>query len=189
VRDAGCPAGDDLLLRPLKKVSIDHLTVCRVRGGGGKKHTAKDTKDKTRSVHVRFSPYFKGSTYLTDSHKKQTAKADALPLPSVPPLSISGRISVSVYIFSTFQGTIRIRPHSKEDAMTTNDDKLLKISDDMNEHLLAVKGTLELLDASVPEEELRDLITKAIDRIDKMQGLSNDMFAALKHCLDRMSKG
>jgi hypothetical protein len=72
--------------------------------------------------------------------------------------------------------------------MTTNDDKLLKISDDMNEHILAVKGTLELLDASVPDEDLRDLITKAIDRIDKMQGLSNDMFAALKHCLDRMRK-
>ena len=72
--------------------------------------------------------------------------------------------------------------------MTTNDDKLLKISDDMNEHILAVKGTLELLDASVSEEELGDLITKAINRIDKVQGLSNDMFAALKHCLDRMNQ-
>ena len=72
--------------------------------------------------------------------------------------------------------------------MTTNDGKLLKISEDMNEHILAVKGTLELLDASVSEEDMRDLITKAIDRIDKVQGLSNDMFAALKHCLERMSK-
>ena len=72
--------------------------------------------------------------------------------------------------------------------MSTNEDKLLKISDDMNEHILAVKGTLELLDASISEEDLRDLITKAIDRIDKMQGLSNDMFAALKHCLDKMSQ-
>ena len=72
--------------------------------------------------------------------------------------------------------------------MTTNDDKLLKISEDMNEHILAVKGTLELLDASVSEEDMRDLITNAIDRIDKVQGLSNDMFAAFKHCLERMSK-
>jgi hypothetical protein len=46
--------------------------------------------------------------------------------------------------------------------MSEIDDKLKEISDKINEHIITVKGTLELLDASVSEDDLRNLILKAI---------------------------
>ena len=65
-------------------------------------------------------------------------------------------------------------------------DKLNEISEKMNEHMLAVKGTLELVDASVSEEDLHSLLMKAIDRMDVMQRLSDELFASLKQVFEKM---
>ena len=70
--------------------------------------------------------------------------------------------------------------------MGRNDEKLQKLSDEMNEHIVAVKGTMELVDASISDDDLHNLLIKAIERIDIIQRLSGESFAALKHCLDRM---
>ena len=70
--------------------------------------------------------------------------------------------------------------------MTERNNKLDEISHQLNEHILAVKGTLELMDASVTEDDLRDLLLKAMQRMDSIQRLSNDTLAALKNCLDKM---
>jgi len=72
--------------------------------------------------------------------------------------------------------------------MAERNDKLDKISIQLNENILAVKGTLELLDTSVTEDELHDLLIKAIERMDAIQELSNDMLAALKNCFDKISE-
>jgi hypothetical protein len=69
--------------------------------------------------------------------------------------------------------------------MTERSDALDKVSNQLNEHILAVKGTLELMDASVTEDELRELLLKAIERLDIIQGLSNNMIAALRNCFDK----
>jgi hypothetical protein len=67
--------------------------------------------------------------------------------------------------------------------MSSKDDKLQAISDEMNEHILAVKGTLELLDASVSEDDLHSLLLKAMERMDTVQKLSHEMLALLQKCL------
>ena len=72
--------------------------------------------------------------------------------------------------------------------MTDKDDKLQAISDELSEHVIAVKGTLELIDASVEEEDLHNLLMKALKRMDTIQTLSGEMFALLKACLDRMGE-
>ncbi|KPK45737.1 MAG: hypothetical protein AMK74_02530 [Nitrospira bacterium SM23_35] len=72
--------------------------------------------------------------------------------------------------------------------MTDKDDKLQAISDELSEHVIAVKGTLELIDASVEEEDLHNLLIKALKRMDTIQTLSGEMFALLKACLDRMGE-
>jgi len=72
--------------------------------------------------------------------------------------------------------------------MTERNNKLDEISHQLNEHILAVKGTLELMDTSVTEEDLHELLLKAIDRMDIIQRLSNDMFGALKNCFDKMGE-
>jgi len=72
--------------------------------------------------------------------------------------------------------------------MAERDDKLKVISNELNEHMMAVKGTLELLEASTSEEELRGLILKAIERMDIIQKLSNDMVVALKSCFDKIDE-
>ncbi len=66
--------------------------------------------------------------------------------------------------------------------------KLDEISDKMNEHMLAVKGTLELVDASVSEDDLHGLLLKAVERMDSMQKLSDEMFAALKQIFKKMEE-
>ncbi|MFA6054715.1 MAG: hypothetical protein WC769_04995 [Thermodesulfovibrionales bacterium] len=66
--------------------------------------------------------------------------------------------------------------------------RLEEISDKMSEHILTVKGTLELLDASVSEDDLRSLILKAIGRMDKIQGLSDELFAVLEKLLEKMGE-
>lgn len=72
--------------------------------------------------------------------------------------------------------------------MQERDNKLKKISDELNENIIAIKGTLELLEASISEEELKSLILKAIDRIETIQKLSNDMVIALKGCFDKIDE-
>ena len=73
--------------------------------------------------------------------------------------------------------------------MTERNNKLDEISHEFNENILAVKGTLELLDTSVTEDDLHDLVLKAMQRMDSIQKLSNDMFDALQNCLNKMESG
>ncbi len=71
--------------------------------------------------------------------------------------------------------------------MTERNNKLDEISDQLNENILAVKGTLELVDTSVTEDDLHDLLLKAMQRMDSIQRLSNDMLNALQNCLNKIS--
>jgi hypothetical protein len=66
--------------------------------------------------------------------------------------------------------------------------RLEEISDKMSEHILTVKGTLELLDASVSEDDLHGLVLKAIGRMEKIQGLSDELFAVLEKLLEKMGE-
>jgi hypothetical protein len=70
--------------------------------------------------------------------------------------------------------------------MTEKSNKLQAISDELSEHIIAVKGTLELIDASVEEEDLHNLVLKALKRMDSIHTLSGEMFVLLKACLERM---
>ena len=70
--------------------------------------------------------------------------------------------------------------------MSERDKKLDEIANQLDENILAVKGTLELVDTSVTEDELHQLLLKAINRMDIVQRLSEEMLAALKNCFDRM---
>ncbi len=72
--------------------------------------------------------------------------------------------------------------------MTEKNNKLDEISEQLNENILAVKGTLELVDTSVTEDELHQLLLKAIERMDIIQRLSDDTLAVLKKCLDKMAE-
>ncbi len=72
--------------------------------------------------------------------------------------------------------------------MSEINKRLEEISDKMSEHILTVKGTLELLDASVSEDDLRSLILKSIGRMDKIQGLSDELFAVLEKLLEKMGE-
>ena len=72
--------------------------------------------------------------------------------------------------------------------MPDSDKRLKEISDKISAHITAVKGTLELLDASVSEEDLRSLILKAVERMDRMQALSDEMFAVLKQVLEKIGE-
>lgn len=73
--------------------------------------------------------------------------------------------------------------------MSEKSDKLEVIVKELYEHLTAVKGTLELIDASVEEDDLHNLVLKALKRMDTIQKLSGEMFALLKACLERMGEG
>jgi hypothetical protein len=72
--------------------------------------------------------------------------------------------------------------------MSEIDKKLNEISDKLNEHMMAVKGTLELVDASVSEDDLHNLLLKAVERMETMQRLSDELFAALKQIFENMNK-
>ncbi len=72
--------------------------------------------------------------------------------------------------------------------MTETSDRLNEISDKMNEHMMAVKGTLELVDASVSEDDLHDLLFKAVERMESMQKLSDELFAVLKQIFEKMNE-
>jgi hypothetical protein len=72
--------------------------------------------------------------------------------------------------------------------MAERDNKLKEISRELNEHVIAVKGTLELIEASVSEDELQNLIIKAIERMDTIQRLSQELIVALKNCFERLGE-
>ncbi len=67
-------------------------------------------------------------------------------------------------------------------------DKLNEVSEKMNEHMLAVKGTLELVDASVSEDDLHNLLMKAVGRMDSLQKLADDLFGALRQAFEKMNE-
>lgn len=69
--------------------------------------------------------------------------------------------------------------------MSEINNRLKEISDKMSEHIITVKGTLELLDASVSEDDLHSLIIKAIERMENMQRLSDELFAVLKQIIEK----
>lgn len=69
-----------------------------------------------------------------------------------------------------------------------NNHGLTDVSNQLNENIIAVKGTLELMDASVTEDELHELLLKAIDRMDIIQRLSNELLIVLKNCLDKIGE-
>jgi hypothetical protein len=70
--------------------------------------------------------------------------------------------------------------------MTEINEKLGVIAENISEHIVAVKGTLELVDASVDEEELHSLILKAVDRMDALQVLSNEMLSHMAQILEKI---
>ncbi len=70
--------------------------------------------------------------------------------------------------------------------MTERNKKLDEIANQLDENILAVKGTLELIDTSVTEDELHQLLLKAIDRMDAVQRVSNEMLNALRNCFNKM---
>jgi len=72
--------------------------------------------------------------------------------------------------------------------MTKGSNRIKEISDDLNEHIIAVKGTLELVETSVSDSELHSLLVRAVERMDTIQMLSNEMFAMLKTILDKMDE-
>ena len=72
--------------------------------------------------------------------------------------------------------------------MAERNHKLDEIANQLNENILAVKGTLELVDTSVTEQELHELLLKALERMDMIEKLSSDMLIVLKNCLDRISE-
>jgi len=72
--------------------------------------------------------------------------------------------------------------------MSEIDARLKEISDKINEHLITVKGTLEVLDASVTEDDLSNLIARAIKRIDDMQRLSEELLAVLYKVFEKISE-
>jgi hypothetical protein len=67
-------------------------------------------------------------------------------------------------------------------------EKLTALSESISEHILAVKGTLELVDASVEEDDLHGLILKAVDRMDTLQLLSKEMVSLVVKMLEKISE-
>jgi len=72
--------------------------------------------------------------------------------------------------------------------MTKGTNRIKEISDELNEHIIAVKGTLELVETSVSDSDLQNLLVKAVERVDTIQNLSHEMFAVLRQILDKMDE-
>jgi hypothetical protein len=72
--------------------------------------------------------------------------------------------------------------------MAKNTSRLMEIADELNKHIIAVRGALELAEESAPNVELQDLLLKAVERMDNIQRLSNEMLGALKHLFDKMDE-
>lgn len=74
--------------------------------------------------------------------------------------------------------------------MTKRGEELDQISEQLDENILAVKGTLEVLDTAITEDdELRELLMKAIGRMDVIQTISNEMLTALRSCIEKIDGG
>ena len=73
--------------------------------------------------------------------------------------------------------------------MTKRSAELDQISEQLDENILAVKGTLEVLDTAITEDELRELLLKAIGRMDTIQSISNEMLTALRNCIAKIGEG
>ncbi|MDA8077856.1 MAG: hypothetical protein M0Z79_02845 [Nitrospiraceae bacterium] len=69
--------------------------------------------------------------------------------------------------------------------MTDRNSALEGISGQLGDHIVAVKGTLELVDASVAEDDLHDLLLKAVDRMDAIQRLVDEMFVVFRKHLEK----
>jgi hypothetical protein len=67
-------------------------------------------------------------------------------------------------------------------------DKIKEISGMIDEHIVAVKGTLELADASLSEDDLHTFLLKAIERMDDVQKLSNEMVAIVNLVFEKMAE-
>lgn len=72
--------------------------------------------------------------------------------------------------------------------MSERDNRFDEIAHQLEENILAVKGTLELIDVSVADDELSGLVLKAVERMDAIQRLSADILAVLKNCMDRLGE-
>ncbi|MGC2062859.1 MAG: hypothetical protein WA610_07755 [Thermodesulfovibrionales bacterium] len=70
-----------------------------------------------------------------------------------------------------------------------SDEELDQISEQLDENILAVKGTLELLDTAINEDELRELLLKAVGRMDAIQSITNEMLMALRNCIAKIGEG
>jgi hypothetical protein len=67
-------------------------------------------------------------------------------------------------------------------------DKVKEISDKIEKHIVAVKGTLELADASMPDDELHDFILKDMQRMDDLQKLSNELVGIVNRLVEKMGE-
>ncbi len=72
--------------------------------------------------------------------------------------------------------------------MAERDNRFDEIAHQLEENILAVKGTLELIDVSVADDELSGLVLKAVERMDAIQRLSADILAVLKNCMDKLGE-
>ena len=72
--------------------------------------------------------------------------------------------------------------------MSSFNDKVKEISDQIEKHIVAVKGTLELADASMPNDELHDIMMKDMERMDDLQKLSNELAAIVNLLIEKMAE-
>ena len=72
--------------------------------------------------------------------------------------------------------------------MSTIKDKVKEISDKIEKHIVAVKGTLELADASLPNDELHDFILRDMERMDEVQKLSNELAAIVNLLIEKVDE-
>lgn len=73
--------------------------------------------------------------------------------------------------------------------MSRKSEELDQIAEQLDENILAVKGTLELLDTAINEDELRELLLKAVGRMDTIQNISGELLAAVRNCIGRIEEG
>jgi len=67
-------------------------------------------------------------------------------------------------------------------------DKVKEISGKIEEHIVAVKGTLELADASISDDELDGFVLKAMERMDDVQKLSNELAAIVNLLIEKVEE-
>lgn len=72
--------------------------------------------------------------------------------------------------------------------MSAINDKVKEISDKIEEHIVAVKGTLELADVSLPDDELHGFMLKAMERMDDVQKLYNELAAIVNLLIEKVDE-